>query len=162
MHREEQTRAHDRLLALVFAGWSQGGQEGSWSTLDLSEGGISVKGSPPEPDRPVELKLRMRSEEVRLNARMVWCRESADGRTISGLRFVDTPEDAQQGLDRFLKKLAGLADSPQVRQRQQWEPVSPLQRAEAVDNTYVAALMMLCGATAASLMVVAGVLYLLP
>lgn len=159
MHRHEQTRAHDRLLALVFAGWSQGETSGSWSTLDLSEGGISVKGSLPRPDRPVTLRLRMRAEEVRLRARLVWCRERQDGTTISGLRFIDTPEDTQENLDKLLARLAGLADAPQISKAL---PPSPLSRADAMDEIYRVPLQILCGATAASLLVVASVLYLLP
>lgn len=161
MRRYEQTRAHDRLLALMFAGWSQGEQSGNWSTLDVSEGGISVKGTPPRPDRPVALKLRMRTEEVHLRAQVVWCREAADGTTISGLRFVDTPEVEQQHLDRFLKRLAGLHDRPPARVADA-EPMSPLARAEALHSGYGAALAMLMGAAGASMLVVAGVLYLLP
>ncbi len=146
----------------MFAGWTQGESSGNWSTLDLSEGGISVKGAPPEPDRPIALRLRMRSDEVHLRARLVWCREAAAGSTISGLRFIDTPEAEQDLLDRFLKRLAGLTEAPENKLPKDWSPMSPLACAEGLDSGHTAALMMLCGATAVSLMVVAGVLYLLP
>ncbi|MCP4810017.1 MAG: PilZ domain-containing protein [Proteobacteria bacterium] len=152
-------RAHDRLLTLVFVAWSQGGRSGSWSTHDLSVGGMSVKGSVPNPKGPVFMRLRVGTESVHVRARQQWTRRANDGTDLSGLRFERLKAEQAAALEILMETLHGLSQQA-LPEPDEW----PLQYADD-DNSLDAAtsgLMWLIGAAAVSAFAAAGVIYLLP
>lgn len=152
-------RAHDRLLTLVFVAWAQDGRSGSWSTHDLSMGGLSVKGSVPKPSEPVLLRLRVGTETVHVRARQQWTRRTNDGGQLSGLRFEGLETHQAVALEGLMEHLQGLSRK-MLPEPQDW-PAHAADDDEDMDVA-TAGLMWLLGGAALSAFVAAGVIYLLP
>lgn len=150
-------RQHQRLLALVFVAWSQGGRSGSWSTHDLSMGGLSIRGSVPDANQPVLLRIRVGTESVHLRARQQWTRQAHDGAEISGLRFDALDVSQAANLEVLMEHLRGMAaEAPEP---PQWPPAYPEE--EPLDAA-TTGILWLVGAAAVSAFAAAAVLFMLP
>lgn len=113
-------RKHERVPIQVFAAWSQGHRAGSWTTLDLSAGGLFVE-TDRELDPRSEVRVRLRSgTDLVLHLIAVVRRTQAPGPGTPGgygLEFVDLSDADRIALNTLLDRIrAGEIEAEALRE----------------------------------------------
>jgi hypothetical protein len=113
-------RKHERVPIQVFAAWSQGHRAGSWTTLDLSAGGLFVE-TDRELDPRTEVRIRLRSgNDLVLHLLAVVRRTQAPGPGTPGgygLEFVDLTDADRVALNTLLDRIrAGEIEAETLRE----------------------------------------------
>ena len=105
----EDKRAHQRLRSLNLVSLSKLSENGYVElaelgrTLDMSEGGIKLEAFEVIPvGTSAKLRIGLGDEIIDVQGRIAYVQEGEDDRVITGIEFVDLPQEHREKLCQFL------------------------------------------------------------